>query len=202
MDFHLADTIKATLGSYPNVRKKYYEDVFTAVFDYLDSEKSIASFKNSMMQALGSAFPSTGDIAWEDGGGSLPIDPEISAWIGAMQEAEIGYINVLFQNLKSIRGSEDLKKFEYATARATGYAETLDRIYNYVKVAAAGSQMLVFTGDDGDESCADCQKYKGKRHKAKWWVDHNAVPPNRDFECKGYRCQHMLVDDSGRVWTL
>ncbi len=52
-------------------------------------------------------------------------------------------------------------------------------------------------GDDGAESCADCSKYKDKRHKASWWISHNAVPPNRDFECGGYNCEHYLIDDDG-----
>ncbi len=202
MDERLAEAIKATLGVYPKIRKKYYEDVFVAVYDYLDSDKGIASFKNAMRRAVSSAFPDTGDAAWQDGGGTLPIAPDISEWLGAMQDAELGYIDVLFQNLKAIRGSEDLKKFEYASARADGYAATLDRIYNYVKVSAAGSTMLTFAGDDGKESCTDCRKYKGKRHKASWWIKNNAVPPNRDFECGGYHCQHVLVEDSGKVWTL
>lgn len=202
MEAEVLATIKATLGQYPNIRSDYYDEVFVAVYDYLDSSGSITTFKNAMKRAVGTGFPATGDAAWEDGGGALPIDPEISDWLGAMQDAEIGYIDALFQTLKQVRGSEDLKPFEYASARAEGYAKTLDRIYNYVKIAAAGSVMLTFMGDDGTESCTDCQKYKGQRHKASWWIKNNAVPPNRDFECGGYNCQHLLVSDDGIVWTV
>ena len=202
MDAQLADAIKAILATYPQVRQRYYEDVFVAVYDYLDSDKGIAKFKNSMKAAIGNAFVRTGEIAWEAGGGTDPIDPEVADWLVAMTDAELGYVDVLFQNLKSIRNEEGLLKFEYSTKRAEGYAATLDRIYNYIKVAAGKSIMLTFAGDDGKESCLDCSRYKGKRHKASWWVKHNAVPPNRDFECGGYNCQHTLVDDKGQVWTL
>jgi hypothetical protein len=202
MDLHLAEAIKAILGTYPQVRKRYYDDVFVAVYDYLDSEQGITKFKNSMKTAIGNAFVQAAEIAWEAGGGALLIDPAIADWVASMTDAEFAFVDVLFQNLKAIRGSEDLKLFEYSSARASGYAGTLDKIYNYVKVAAAKDVMLTFAGDDGAESCSDCTKYKGKRHKASWWVKNNAVPPNRDFECKGYNCQHALVDDSGKVWTL
>lgn len=202
MDNQLADAIKAILGTYPQVRKRYYDDVFVAVYDYLDSDRGITSFKNSMKTAIGNAFIQAAEIAWEGGGATLPLDADVAEWLASMTEAEFGYVDVLFQNLKAIRGDEDLKKFEYSSNRASGYADTLDRVYNYIKIAAAGSKMLTFLGDDGEESCSDCQRYKGKRHKASWWVKNNAVPPNRDFECKGYRCRHYLADDSGQVWTL
>jgi len=202
MDNALADAIKAALGNYPQVRQTYYEDVFAAVFDYLDSAGAVTSFRNAMKRAMVNAFGPTAEIAWEDGGGTLPVDEEVSAWVTSMIDGELGYIDELFQKLKQTRKGEDVQKVAIAQARAEGYAGTLDKVYNYVKVAAAGNTMLTFAGDDGAESCTDCSKYKGKRHKAKWWIQNNAVPPNRDFECKGYNCRHALVDDSGKVWTL
>ena len=202
MDAVLADAIKAALGNYPQVRQAYYEDVFAAVFDYLDSDGAVTSFRNAMKRAMVNAFSPTADIAWEDAGAILPVDEETSAWVTAMIDGELGYIDTLFQTLKQTRKGEDVQKAAIAQARAEGYAATLDRVYNYVKVAAAGNTMLTFTGDDGKESCTDCSKYKGKRHKASWWISHNAVPPNRDFECGGYNCQHTLIDDRGKVWTL
>jgi hypothetical protein len=202
MDAILADAIKQALGTYPQIRKKYYEDVFAAVYDYLDGEGSVTKFKNAMKRAMVEAFNATETVAWEDGGGTPPVDEDTREWITAMQDAELSYIDVLFQSLKSIRGDEELKIVQYSQDRAAGYAATLDRIYNHAKVAAAGSKMLTFAGDDGAESCSDCSKYKGKRRRASWWVKNNAVPPNRDFECKGYNCRHVLVDDSGKVWTL
>jgi hypothetical protein len=197
-----ADAIKATLGNYSTIRKMYYESIFVAIYDYLDSDRSITSFRSTMTRAMVEAFTPAADIGWEDGGGTLPLDEETNAWLTAMQQAEIEYINVLFQNLKELRKSEEVDKTATATARADGYAQTLDMIYNHAKIAGAGNKMLTFVGDDGVESCTDCRKYKNKRRRAKWWIANDAVPPNRNFECRGYRCRHTLVDDNGVVWTL
>ncbi len=202
MDAALAEAIKATLGNYPQIRDKYYEEIFVAIFDYLDGDGAVTKFRNDMKKALTAAFFPAAEVGWEDAGAELPIDQDLTEWLVAMQDAEFAYIDSLFQTLKEARKGEDVQKAEIAQARADGYTKTLDRIYNYAKVKAAGNTMLTFAGDDGAESCADCSKYKGKRHKASWWISHNAVPPNRDFECGGYNCQHTLVDDKGNVWTL
>lgn len=202
MDAQTATAIKASLGSYPLVRDAYYEEIFASIFDYLDKGGAITTFKNSMKRAMVNAFLPAAEIGWEDGGGALPISDDLQEWLAAMQSAELGYIDVLFQTLKEARKDPEIKKAEIGQARAEGYCLTLDRIYNYAKVNAAANTMLTFEGDDGAESCSDCQKYKGKRHKASWWISHNAVPPNRDFECKGYNCRHYLQDDNGTIWTL
>lgn len=199
----ILEAVKQIMGTYPQIRQAYYERVFVAVYDYLDSDKSITAFKNDMLNAVNTSFPATADVAWEDGGGTLPIDPKISEWVAAAQEAEAGNIGMLFQNLKALRGDEDLQKFEYATARAEGYASTLDRIYSYVKIAAGKDVMLTLVGEDGTDSCDECQKYKGKRHRASWWVKYNLVPGiGSAYSCGGWRCQHTLVDDKGIIWSL
>jgi len=203
MDAILAESIKAALGTYPTIRDAYYEEVFVAVFDYLDSDKGIASFKNAMKRAMVDAFGPAGDAGWEDAGAELPVDQETAEWITAMQNAEIGYIDALFETLKAMRKGEDVKKAEIAQQKAEAYSVQLDMIYNRAKIAAAGNKMLTLVGDDGVQSCADCQRMKGKRHKASWWISKNLIPgKGSDYECGGWHCQHVLVDDTGQVWTV
>ena len=195
-------SFEKALATYAAVRRTYYEAVFVVIYDYLDSDKPLTQYKNQMKQAMINAFIPAAEIGWEDAGAQLPYDDAVAAFLSDATDAEMGYIDALFLSLKEARKSEDVNKVELATARAVGYANTLDRIYNRVKVMAAGSRMLTFAGEDGEESCSDCQRYKGKRRKASWWIRNDAIPPNRNFECGGYRCQHVLVDDDGQVWTL
>lgn len=196
------DDVKATLGNYATIRRMYYESVFVSVYDYLDGDQPITKYKNSINLAMVNAFLPAAEIGWEDGGGTLPMDAETLAWLSEMQSAEIGYIDALFVTLRDMRGGEDVMKVEVAQARANGYAQTLDMIYNHAKMRAAKNKMFTFVGDDGKESCSDCRRYKNKRRRAKWWIQNDAVPPNRNFECRGYNCHHVLVDDNGIVWTL
>ena len=199
--FLLAVKPVKTSAEYTQVKRDYYNQIIVIVTGYLNSDAPATGYRNDMRRAMVNAFLPAAEAGWTEGGAELPMDGAMLDWLGTQQTAELGYIATLFQALKDLRKSEDFDASMEAARRADGYVATLDRIYNYAKTAAAKNKMLTFAGDDGAESCADCRRYKGKRHKASWWVSHNAVPPNRDFECHGYHCQHILVTDAGEVWT-
>jgi len=200
--------LELTLGEYSAIRGDMWAKIYDAVWNYLTTNKSVTEFKQPSKQAIASAYVTTGDLAWLDGGGSLPLDEEAAEVVSSMQLAELGYIEQTAVRLKLLKNDEEAKQtFEASyTAEAfrvaDGYAKSLDRLYANIKVMAAKSKMLTFVGDDGVHTCTDCAKYKNKRHKASWWVSHNAIPPNRDFECGGYKCNHVLVDDNGNLWTI
>jgi len=133
----------------------------------------------------------------------LTGDNEDLAWINARTEEEIGYIKSLFVSLKEAKSSDmtvdELKQL--AQDRADAYANSLDMVNSEGKMRGAKNIMLTMVGDDGAESCNDCRKRKGKRYSAKKWLAVG-YPPSRDFECHGYHCDHYLVDDNGKRWTL
>jgi HK97 family phage portal protein len=67
--------------------------------------------------------------------------------------------------------------------------------------SAAKNQMVEFVGDDGKESCPDCQRLKGQRHRLKDWTRKNMVPQQdgESYECGGWQCQHYLAAIEGRA---
>jgi hypothetical protein len=70
------------------------------------------------------------------------------------------------------------------------------------KLYALGNIMLTFDGDDGEESCFDCQMYKGQRHKRNWWADRGLLERNGNpnYECGRWdNCHHDFRDDKGKV---
>jgi hypothetical protein len=204
MDVVMADAIKAALGDYLKVRQSYYDEIFVAVYDYLDTGGSVATFKNAMKRAMVDALLPASESGWLDGGGELPIDEDTSAWVTAMQGAELSNIDVLFETLKQLKKTdEEINRVDTATARANGYCLTMDTVYSHCKLAAGGNIMLTLEGTDGAVSCAECQKYKGKRHKASWWIANNLVPGvGSAYTCGGWNCYHVLVDDKGKLWTI
>jgi hypothetical protein len=61
--------------------------------------------------------------------------------------------------------------------------------------------MYEFTGEDGAESCSDCQRLKGQRHRMKDWT-RKGLRPRVDtsaFECGGWMCQHVLARTTDRA---
>lgn len=200
--------LELTLAEYSGIRAGYYAQVFDLVKNYLISKAAVTSYTRSMKRAMSDAFVQVAEIAWVDGGSDLPLDGDALDWLSARQSAEFGFIDELFQRLKMLRGEETKDTItdtanEEAASRAEGYAGTLDLVYSTIKLLAGKNKMLTFVGTDGKESCKDCRKYKNKRHKASWWVAHDAIPGSHTgFECGGWLCQHILIDDGGQVWTL
>lgn len=201
--------LELTLAEYSKVRADYWSQIYDVVYEYLKSDAAVTAYKGRMKRAMTEAFPKVGDIAWEDGGSELPLDASANEWLTSRMNAELGFIDNTFASLKLLRDElkDTPKELEEAAihqafTRADGYANTLDSVYSTIKAMAAKNMMLTFVGEDGQESCSDCRRYKNKRHKASWWVAHDAIPPNRAFECHGYNCQHVLVNDKGDLFTI
>lgn len=196
----------AGLWDYSYLRGQYFSAVYDAVNQYLRGNKAITTYKNSLKNSIASSFQSVAQQAWTDAGADLPLDSDTSSYVDGTISSEQGYVDNLFSRLKILRkeegdNAEYIASGEAGTA-ADNWSHTLDILYANVKLLAKPNVMLTFGGTDGSESCTDCKRYKGQRHRAKWWVARDAVPPSRSFKCKGYKCQHHLVDDSGRLYTL
>lgn len=202
----IADYIKSMAmkidRGYPATRSTMWAAIYDSIYLYLTSNSPITNFKNKMSTAVAAAYVYASESAWIDGGGTLPLDDDTLAWAKAEMNSQLSYIDSLFENLKKLRKEGDFDAIHEAYTRADGYASALDGYYNYIKASAYGGRMLTFAGSDGRESCYDCKKLKGQRKRASWWVSHDFVPPSRNFECRGYHCDHYLLDDAGNVFTV
>jgi hypothetical protein len=193
MQYLSLETIKA-LGGYEQVRNSYWATVYDAVEGYLTGNRPVTSFRNSMYNAMNSAFQTAAELGYVDAGGEVPLDANTQAWIDGMILSEKENINSLFGNLQKNWESKDA--INEAFARAEGYAWTLDSIYGTGKMYGSKNITLEFGGDDGNESCPDCQQMKGKRHKISWILENNMrpAPGNSNYECNGYNCNHFWFD--------
>ena len=190
-------------GDLSSVNKKYH-DVITRQLTTFFEGGAITGARNQFKQATSAAFLDAFELGWTDGGAELPLDDDGLEWLGARQSQEFGYIDMLFQEAKELRKEYEFDSFAWTTARADGYTNTLKEVYNNARMRAMPNQMVTFDGDDGQESCPDCQKLKGKRHKISWFVSRNYVPPfGTGLEChKGGHCQHGLKADDGTWITV
>lgn len=194
--------LELSLADYSEIRAKYWAEVYDTIYAYLTTDMRVDSFRNQMKRSMSYAFLHGAETGYLDGGGSLPFEEDANSVYVSAQNQEYANIDNLAERLRLLKKEGDADAIHEAYNRAEGYARTLDYLYSQMKVMAAGSKMLTFVGEDGAESCSDCMQYKNKRHRASWWVSHDAVPPNRRFECGGWRCQHILVDDEGRIFTI
>lgn len=198
--------LELSLAEYSVVRAQFWSRIHDAVNNYLQGDRNIRGFLNDMRIAISEGYDDAASLAWKDGGGTFPMPDDVAQAVRDAIQIEYAYVDELAGRYKLLRKDEDFDpdiEAHEAFERADGYSKSLDRLYANIKLRAAGNRILVFTGEDGLESCKDCRKYKNKRHRASWWVSHNAIPPNRDFECKGFNCAHVLLDEkTGQLYTI
>ena len=198
-----------SLDEYAGVRMEYELAIQAAMYEYvLDIGGRSTQYKNAFKRAITEYFYLAFQMGYQDGSGLIfPQDANDSdlAWLGAKQTGEYGYVDALFLKLKDLKDeSQDVWASEISR-RTEGYVRTLDGVYNEGKMRGQLDKALTFTGSDGMESCRTCMKWKGKRHRASFWVKRSLVPgqPGNDaFECHGYNCQHVLIDDNGNLFML
>lgn len=90
-----------------------------------------------------------------------------------------------------------------AESRAMLWAhKSLDRFFMAGLSSADSNGMYEFTGEDGEESCATCQRLKGQRHRLKDWTKKKLRPgvDTEAFECGGWRCAHILRRTTERAY--
>ena len=202
--------VKLALGDYAQTRFEYSATIQGIVREYLYSDNvRITRFRNDFKKAILQAFYPAFEIGLSDGGGEPPATGDDLAWINAKADAEFGYTDSLFQYLKELKQQAQEEGLQIlsgvAEEKGEGYARTLDAVYGEGKVRGAKNKMLTFGGRSGIESCPECIKLMGKRHKASWWIAHGLVPGqpgNTNFSCAGYRCEHFLYDDRGEIFNV
>lgn len=123
-------------------------------------------------------------------------DEVIDDWLASQFE----YIGQFAKDAASAKKDKGLR--DGALARVDTWAASLRNFGEAGKLAALGNIMLTYDGDDGAESCDDCQRYKGQRHRRNWWAERDLLRRfgNDNFECGRWEpCQHSFRDDSGKV---
>ena len=183
---------------------KYHDAVTATLLTYLEGG-NIPVPRNQFKRAMIEAFGDAADLAWVDGGSEPPLDEDTLAWFNARVEAELGYINLLFEEAKQLRKDEEFDPLVWASARADGYTASVREVYNNVRLRAGKDMMVSFEGTDGKKDpCDTCQSLKGSRHKISWFVKRNFVPPHGSgLDCaKGGKCKHFLRSDSGERMTV
>ena len=131
----------------------------------------------------------------EDGGveGS-ELDEDDKRLIGDIAVHDTQYVTDLVNEIYSEAGMSGTPE-----SRAPLWKSTTDEFY-YAGIASADKNgMYIFTGDDGEESCADCRRLKGVKHRMKWWIEKELRPgvDHDNFECGGWRCKHYLERVTG-----
>jgi hypothetical protein len=189
---------------YSVIRDGLWISVFDSVFDYLNGDLNIVSAKNKMTLALSQAYIDTSETAYQDGGGSLPLDEDTASTANGELQAQLGYADSLFSNLKQLKKEDGVDANAEGADIADRWSSALDGFYNTIKLSGAGNKMLTWNLGDTENHCGNCSSLDGQRHRASWYLGKGYTPrkPGSNTECGGYNCDCSLTDDDGEEFTI
>jgi hypothetical protein len=137
-----------------------------------------------------------GGIAEPDQEDRDVMDEAANDWVAGQVE----FVNQFAKDAAASKKDKD--KRDGILARIDLWVAALRNFGEAGKLYALGNIPLTFDGEDGEESCDDCQRYKGQRHRRNWWADRGLLERdgNPNYECGRWpACHHSFKDDSGKV---
>ncbi len=194
--------LKAT--GYDGIRTVMSGSIFGAVFGYLSGEGNITQYRERMATAVSKAYLEAADVAYEEGGGELPLDEDTASWARGQLEAQFAFIDQLFDDLRELRKAGEFDAGEVATSRAEGYASALDGFFNEAKLRGAKNIVVTWNLGGTEKHCPTCKELDGQNHKISWFVDKNYIPRKYGaaMDCGGYNCDCSLTDRLGNEYTI
>lgn len=114
-----------------------------------------------------------------------------NGWLTEQSSYVTGFADTLFSGESEID----------AESRASLWGrKSLMSAYELGRESADRNGLYEFTGEDGEESCGDCQRLQGQVHRLWEWNERELNPRGMTFkgECGGFRCVHYLDKTTGR----
>jgi len=182
-------------------------DIMTA---YLEENRPITAFRNEMRRAANDAMTLAGYAGYADAGGSGALPDKVVSWIQARIDAEMGFINEVFQKLKELHKSGTPEEQQaFIGARAEGYTASLQGVYNYAQMGGQVGVMGVWRLGATEEHCPFCSAFHGLVAYASEWRELGIQPQNApnpaltgtrhgEKGCEGWRCDCSLDDTDQR----
>lgn len=189
--------------NYDSIRMVMRADIWGSVFGYL-SGGSLADARSRMATGVAKGYIETADAAFQDGGGELPIDEETASWAKGQLDAQLSFVDSLFDALKDIRKAGDFDAGDIASARADGYASALDGFYNEVRLRGSKNIIGYWRLGNTEKHCPSCSELNGQGHKISWYIERDYIPRKSGcaLDCGGWECDCRLEDRFGNEITL
>lgn len=192
-------SISEAVGEYENVLTRYAYDVLTGRMDAID-------FRRAHKALIKSSALNVFEQGWIEGGGDpKDTEPDDIALYKDWASEQTGFVNDFAAWLASTdeNGKRNWEMKRRALAdRLAAWALAARNLGEQAAARAKGDPYLTFSGDDGEESCDECQEYKGQRHRLSWWDKRGLLKRNGNdnYGCGRWEpCHHHFFYDDGRL---
>jgi len=155
-----------------------------------------ADFRREFKAEIKSSAKDVFEEAWTEGGGDVAEteadDIELMQEFVSEQQSHV-------DDFSDWLVSKDTDLDE-AQGRLNLWEQSMTNFGERVKLRAQGDPMVTLDGDDGKESCDECQEYKGQWHRLSWWErrDLTTRNGNANYGCGRWEnCQHGFYNKAG-----
>lgn len=191
-----------SLKSVNEVLRAYRDALENYVVDAANGNKTAASIAKSMRKDV----ISYAHDAYEEGLGEAGIEttPQDDGVIGDWILTQTPYIYDFADSavaVNDLSGDARTSARDVMLERVDDWVNSLNQLAQLAGVNAQGDPMLTLDGDDGKDSCNECQKYNGQRHRKSWWDARGLLDrPNKNFGCGRFdTCNHHYYFDDGSL---
>jgi hypothetical protein len=201
---HLSkQALKAAYG-YDGVRYELHAAVFDAVEGYLSGTGNVTTYQAVMAAAVSKAYIEAADVAYQEGGGELPLDEDTAAWARSVLDAQLAYVDQLFATLKELRKEGDVDAGAEASARADGWASGLDGFFNEGVLRGSKNKIAYWRLGNAEKHCDSCLSLNGQGHRISWYIENDFIPRKNGcaLTCGGWECDCSLEDRNGNEITI
>jgi len=178
----------------------YKNDIGNLVQELLrgSGRLSKAQFRHDMKGIIKDYAREGFRTAWEEGGGNVEeTESDDIAMIDEWRTEQQGFVNDFSDWLKDKDSDLDL-----VDSRIDAWVSSFVNFIERVKLRAEGDPMLTYDGDDGSESCDECQEYKEQSHRLSWWEKRNLTKRNGNdnYGCGRWdNCHHHFYNSTGEM---
>ena len=195
----------AAMKSVNEVVRDYQNLLENLVVDAANGNVRRSPFVKQMQQAIIDNAQSAYIEGLREGGRKPPTieaddQKAIDSWI-LTQTPSVGAFVDDAMAVSKLSGDEKTAARDVMLGRVQQWADSLAWLGRLAGVNAKDDDpYLTYDGDDGEESCPECQKYKGKRKRKSAWeklglLERNGNP---NFTCGRWEnCHHNYYNDAG-----
>ena len=187
-----------------SIQAEYVDTIGVAMFNYLNSDQPITSFRNIFRRAVNDAFTFAFYAGWADGGGGGELSGEAISYLNGRIESEINFANELFDSLRDLRSNPDVSqkdKEAWADARAESYGGAVLSVYNEAKMMASKDKVGQWRLGATEEHCDTCSMLASDPpHPLSWFTSQGYIPRqpgSQTLECHGYHCDCGIFAEDG-----
>lgn len=182
-----------TCKSIASVVRKFHADLRNLVtLGFISNDSILSDVRRVVKDGIGDAYI---EGLAEGGITADEMSDDDAMMIIELTEQQAPYITDFVRAVRDAKGDKAAQR-DILDNRIALWTTAIEAAGTAGLNSAKANEMVIFDGDDGEESCKTCQRLKGQRHRRNWFESKGLVPRDprfrNNFECHGYNCRHFL----------